>query len=89
MALGATARDVLRLMLGEGGRTAAVGVAVGLMLALAVGKLVSGILFQVTPFDPIVLGLAAATLAAAALLATYVPARRATRVAPLDALRTE
>jgi predicted permease len=89
MALGATTSDVQRLVLSEGARTAAVGVAIGLLLAAGVGRLVSGLLYQVSPFDPVVLATAAALLAVAALVASYLPARRATRIVPLEALRTE
>jgi putative ABC transport system permease protein len=69
--------------------TALAGLAIGLLLALGCGQLVSGLLYQVSPFDPATIALAAAALAAATLLATYLPARRATRIAPLEALRTE
>jgi predicted permease len=78
MALGATTGDVARLFVGEGARTAAVGVAVGLVIAAGIGKLLSGMIYRVSPLDPIVLVVATVTLAAAALTAAYVPARRAT-----------
>ena len=89
MALGATGANVVRQLLVEGIRTAAIGLAIGLLLALGVGKLASGFLFSVSPFDPVILVAGAVVLSVAATLASYVPARRATRVAPLDALRTE
>jgi predicted permease len=89
MALGATSGDVVRLVVGEGGRTTAIGLTLGVLAAMAIGKLASGFLFRVSPFDPIVLTVAASVLTAAAMLASYVPARRATRVVPLDALRSE
>lgn len=89
VALGATTGDVARLLLAEGARTAAIGLAIGLVMAVGVGKLSSGLLYQVSPFDPLVLALAASVLAAAAMLASYGPARRAARIAPLDALRFE
>ncbi len=89
MALGATSGDVKRLMLREGLRTTAAGLGIGLLLALGLGKLVSGLLYRVSPFDPIAMVGAAAVLATSALLASYVPARRATRVEPLQALRSE
>jgi putative ABC transport system permease protein len=89
MALGATARDVERLMMREGLRTTLIGLAIGLVVAAAVGKLLSGLLYRVSPFDPVVLALSAAVLSAAAMLASFVPARRATRVVPLEALRSE
>jgi predicted permease len=89
MALGATNGDVQRLVMREGVRTTAVGLTIGLALAAGVGKLVSGLLYRVSPFDPAVLTAAAVVLSTAALLACYVPARRATRVAPTEALRAE
>jgi predicted permease len=89
IALGATARDVVRLIVREGARTTLIGVAIGLLLAAGTARLVSGMLYRVSPFDPAVLAIAVAALSAAAMLACFVPARRATRIAPLDALRTE
>jgi predicted permease len=89
MALGATMADVERLVMREGLRTTIVGLAIGLALAAAIGKLVSGLLYQVSPFDPIVLAIAAAVLSTTAMLACYLPARRATRIVPLEALRNE
>jgi predicted permease len=89
MALGATGGDVERLVMREGVRTTIAGLGVGLLLAAGVGKLVSGLLYRVSPFDPVVMIVAAAVLSTAATLACYFPARRATRVVPLDALRTE
>jgi len=89
LALGATGGDVARLLLGEGARTTAIGLLIGVVLAAGIGKLASGLLFQVSPFDPIVLTIASLILTLAALAACYVPARRATRVAPLETLRAE
>jgi predicted permease len=89
MALGATAGDVQRLVLREGMRTTIVALALGLLLAAGTGKLVSSLLYRVSPFDPMVLIVAAAVLASAAMLACIIPARRATRIVPLEALRSE
>ncbi len=89
MALGATTSDVEWLVLREGVRTTAVGLGLGLILAAGVGKLVSGLLYQVSPLDPAVLTAGAVMLGASALIACYLPARRATRIVPLEALRTE
>ena len=89
MALGATSGDVKRLMMREGVRTTTIGVGIGVLLAAGIGKLVSGLLYRVSPFDPVVLTIAAVALSTAAMLACYLPARRVTRVAPLDALRSE
>src|SRR5438093_10497183 len=89
MALGATNGDVERLVLREGMRTTIVGLTIGLLLAAGLGKLVSCLLYRVSPFDPVVLTAAAVVLSTAALLACYLPARRATGVAPVEALRSE
>jgi len=89
MALGADAVAVERMVLSEGARTTAIGLTIGLLLAAGVGKLLSGLLYRVSPFDPIILAAAALMLSTSALLACYLPARRATRVVPLDALRSE
>jgi len=89
IALGATAGDVGAMVLGEGARTSGIGLAAGALLAAGIGKLASGLLYDVSPFDPVVLSIAAAVLATASMAAAFVPARRAMRVAPLDALRTE
>jgi ABC-type antimicrobial peptide transport system permease subunit len=63
------------------------GVAVGLMLAMAGGRFVSSLLFGLTPYDPAAIAVAASAMIAVALVAGYVPARRATRIDPLVALR--
>jgi predicted permease len=89
MALGATSGDVQRLVLREGMRTTVTGLVIGLLLAAGLGKLLSGLLYRVSPFDPAVLTIAAIVLSTTAMLASYVPARRATRVVPLEALRSE
>ena len=89
VALGASSTDVLKQVLLEGGRLAGLGLAIGLLAALALTRLMSSLLFGVKPSDPLTLGLAAALLALVALAACYIPARRATRVDPLVALRYE
>jgi putative ABC transport system permease protein len=89
MAIGADRRDVLRLFLREGLLLTGAGLALGLVLAGLVARLMRGMLFEVSPFDPLVFGVASALLAGAALLACYLPARRATRIDPLLALRHE
>jgi putative ABC transport system permease protein len=89
MALGAGRRDVRRLVLGNTLRPVAVGAAIGIPAALALARLLSGLLYQVEPFDPVVLSLSLAILAAAALVAGYLPAHRAMRVDPIKALRVE
>lgn len=89
MALGSTSRGVVELFLREGASLAAAGLVLGLVLAVAAGQLVSSMLYQVSGFDPLVLALSLVVLAVAAIVATYVPARRATLIAPVSALRHE
>ena len=89
MALGARRRDLLKLVLGQGLRLASLGVASGLAVALALTRLMHGLLFGVSATDPLIFGLAAGLLVAVALLACYLPARRATRVDPIVALKCE
>jgi predicted permease len=89
MALGARPSDVMGMVLKEGAALSAVGVALGLPLAAALGFGLSRMLYDVKPLDPIVFLSAPVALALAALVATWLPARRATRVTPLTALRTD
>ena len=89
MALGAQREAVLWMILREGSVMLATGIAIGFLLAVATGRLLSGILYQVGALDPIAFTIAPLVLAFAALLATWLPARRATRVNPMAALRTE
>ncbi|HYU40714.1 MAG TPA: FtsX-like permease family protein, partial [Vicinamibacteria bacterium] len=89
MALGARPADVLRLVMGEAALVCAAGAGAGLAAALALSRLMSGLLYGVTAADPMTFAGVCAVLAMVALLATYVPARRAVQVDPLAALRTE
>ena len=89
IALGATPENIMRLVVGQGARLAAAGLAVGLALALLVGRLLQGVLFGVTPRDPMILTLVVAVVAVATLAACYIPGRRAVRVDPMLALRAE
>jgi len=89
MALGASPADVLKQVFREGGRLAAWGLGLGLIAALALTRLMASMLYGVKPSDPLSLGVAAALLAVVAFAACYIPARRATRVDPLVALRYE
>jgi ABC-type antimicrobial peptide transport system permease subunit len=89
LAIGATRRDIIRLLVGRGAWLAVVGGLAGLPLAFAASRLVAGLLFQVSPWDPQVwLGLPV-TLIAAVLGASFLPARRAGRLDPAVALRQE
>jgi ABC-type antimicrobial peptide transport system permease subunit len=89
MALGAQAGAVLKMIMREGSVMVITGVAIGLLLAMATGKILSGILYEVGPLDPAAFTIAPLVLVAAALIATWLPARRATQVNPIQALRTE
>jgi predicted permease len=87
MALGAGPGDVKRQILREGVGLTVAGLVIGLWLAVAVGRVLSGMLYGIDAVDPVVLAAVAALLATAALTAAYVPARRATRIDPMNALR--
>jgi predicted permease len=89
MALGAQLRDVLRLVVGQGGRLALMGVALGLLLALVVTPVLTSWLYGVSPLDKVILGGMSALLLGVAMLASYIPARRAAKVAPFQALRLD
>ncbi len=89
MALGAQRGDVLRTFLGDGARLTLIGIAIGGVAALALTRLMSSILFEVKPSDPLTFGSVAVLLCAIALLACYLPARRAASVDPIKALRAE
>ena len=89
IALGAQWRDVLKLILKSGMTFVVVGLAIGLAGALALTRLMHTLLFEVSPSDPITFGAVALCVILAALLACYIPARRATKVDPLIALRYE
>jgi len=89
IALGANRRDVFSLVMKQGALQTLVALAFGLGLSILVGKALAAVFFQVNPWDPFTLALSAAILTGATLAACFVPARRATRVSPLRALRTE
>lgn len=89
MALGADRRSVLGLVLREGAVLVVAGAAIGIVCAFAVGRLIQGLLFNIAPLDPVSFLLLPLVLAAVALLATYLPARRAAGTDPVTALRSE
>jgi ABC-type antimicrobial peptide transport system permease subunit len=89
IALGAKPGEVVRMILREGLVMTLSGVALGFLLALGIGRVFSSMLYKVSPVDPIVFTLAPCVLLAAALLACWIPARRAASIEPMQALRSE
>jgi ABC-type antimicrobial peptide transport system permease subunit len=89
IALGATPGHILGLVVGQGARLALVGLGAGIALSLLAGRLLQGLLFGVTPRDPLMLGVVTAGVTLATLAACYIPGRRAVRVDPMIALRAE
>ena len=89
IALGATPQHIMRLILGHGAMLAIAGLVLGLVLAFLSGRLLEGLLFGVTARDPLILVAVTAVVAVATLAACYIPGRRAVRVDPMVALRTE
>jgi putative ABC transport system permease protein len=89
MALGASQDDVLKLVVGQGLRLTLLGAAIGFLISLAVTRVMAGMLYGVKPTDPVTLVSVSLLLTAVAVLACYIPARRATKVDPMVALRYE
>jgi len=89
MALGAAAGDVLQMVLRQSTRVVAIGSVAGVVLALGLSRGLSIFLFGVSPFDPLTFGSVVLALGAAAIVASYLPARRATLVDPLISLKSE
>ena len=89
LALGAQAGNVIRMIFGQGMAQLAVGMSLGLALAFGIARLLKAILFQVPPRDPVIFGGVVAVLLGVGLLACFVPARRATSIDPLLALRSD
>jgi ABC-type antimicrobial peptide transport system permease subunit len=87
LALGAERGDILKLIVATGGKMAAIGLGIGIVLALALSRTIGSLLYNVAGSDPLTLTAVVVTLAAVALLASYLPARRASRIAPTEALR--
>jgi ABC-type antimicrobial peptide transport system permease subunit len=89
LAMGAEPRTVARMILRQGGLVTLLGIVAGLIAAFAGSQLIRSLLYGVSPRDPIVFSLTTVTLLVVALLACWLPARRAARLSPLQALRTE
>jgi putative ABC transport system permease protein len=89
MALGAQSSDVLRLVLGHGLKLVFAGIVLGLAAALASARVIASLLFGVSATDPVTLAVVIATLSLVAMLACYIPARRAAKIDPMSALRSE
>ena len=88
MALGASGADILRLVVGDGLRLALAGIVVGLAASFALTRLMTSLLYHTSATDPLTFAASAAVFAAVAALASYLPARRALRINPTDALRS-
>jgi putative ABC transport system permease protein len=89
MAMGARPRDVLKLVIGEGAKLIASGLGAGLAVAFIASRIISSLLYQVSATDPLTYMVVPLLLAAVALVACYIPARRAMKVDPMTALRVE
>ncbi len=89
MALGATARHVQTAVMGRTLRLTLFGIGLGMIMSLSLSKVIASLLFGTEPTDPLAFGTMILLLSAVALLAGYIPARRASRIAPIVALRTE
>jgi len=88
VALGARGRDVSRLVLGQGARLAVAGIVLGTIVSLAASRVLAGMLYDESPTDPVAFAAVIGVLGVVAIVASYVPARRAARVEPMDVLRS-
>jgi ABC-type antimicrobial peptide transport system permease subunit len=89
LALGAERADILRMVVGNGIRLSAAGLAIGVVLAILLSRTISSLLYEVAGTDPLTFAGVVAVLGSVAILASYIPARRAARIAPTDALRSQ
>jgi ABC-type antimicrobial peptide transport system permease subunit len=89
LALGSTPLGVIRLVMGDGARLSAIGLGIGLLAALGVAQAMAGLLYGLSPNDPVTFLLVPLMLCVVVLVATYLPARRAVRLDPIAALRSE
>ena len=89
MALGAQRGEVISLILKYGAKLAGIGLGLGLVIALSLARLLKTVLYEVSPFDPMSFSLVATVLALVGVGACLIPARRATKIDPMEALRTE
>jgi len=87
LAMGAAMRDILTMIIGDAMRLAGIGLAIGVVLALALSRTLATLLYQVTGTDPVTFAAVVAVLGGVALIASYLPARRAARIPPVEALR--
>jgi ABC-type antimicrobial peptide transport system permease subunit len=89
MALGATSTQVRRMVVAQGSRVVAVGIAIGVLAALAATRALGSLLFGVAPMDPATFAAMSAVMIVIGLLASYLPARRASSIDPIESLRSE
>jgi ABC-type antimicrobial peptide transport system permease subunit len=89
MAIGARASDVLRMVAGAGMRLVGIGIVIGTVASIALSRVLASQLFGITPTDPVSFAASIGLLVGVALMASYIPARRATRVPPMTALRAD
>jgi ABC-type antimicrobial peptide transport system permease subunit len=89
LALGASERDVVRMVMGQGLKTTLIGIVLGLILAVAGARLLSGLLYDVAPLDPLVFALVPAVLILVGQVASFLPAKHASKASPVEVMRAE